>query len=77
MIAIPAGEDQPGVAARIARIGAGLVIPAKQLSTAGLTVAIANILEDPRFQVSASSTRAQLQGIDGVQNAIDLIEKMA
>lgn len=77
MIAIPAGEDQPGVAARIARAGAGIVIPLKRLSTAGLTSAIGNLLEEPRFQGSAASIRSQLRGIDGVQNAVDLIEKVA
>lgn len=77
MIAIPAGEDQPGVAARIARAGAGIVIPLKWLSTAGLTSAIGNLLEETRFQASAASIRSQLREIDGVQNAVDLIEKVA
>lgn len=77
MVALPAGEDQPGVAARLARAKAGIVIPTRFISAQKLTAAIRELLEDGPYRRAAAAVARQLQRMNGVEDAIDLIEKAA
>jgi zeaxanthin glucosyltransferase len=77
MVALPAGEDQPGVAARLATAKAGVVLPAHSLSSRKLTGAIREVLENERYRTAAATASQQLQRMNGVEDAIDLIEKAA
>jgi UDP:flavonoid glycosyltransferase YjiC (YdhE family) len=77
MVALPAGEDQPGVAARLATAKAGVVSPAHSISVRKLTAAIRDVLENARYREAAAAAAQQLQRMNGVEDAIDLIEKAA
>jgi MGT family glycosyltransferase len=76
IVAIPVAEDQPGVAARIARAGVGVVAPAETLTVARLHQAIATVLRNPRTRDAARLVQGQLARIDGREQAIDLIEQL-
>jgi MGT family glycosyltransferase len=73
-VAIPISHDQPGVAARLRRLGVARVLPAKHLSVAGLRSEICTILKDQSFQRSAAECAARLRCIDGPDLAADVIE---
>jgi zeaxanthin glucosyltransferase len=74
IVAIPVAEDQPGVAARIAHAGVGLVEPARTITVARLRAAIVSALTDSRYVDAARRVQRQLIQIDGTARAIDLIE---
>jgi UDP:flavonoid glycosyltransferase YjiC (YdhE family) len=76
IVAIPVAEDQPGVAARIARAGVGVVVPAETLTVAGLHQAIASVLRNPHIRGAARLVQRQLVNIDGCERAVDLIEQL-
>ena len=76
MIAIPVGEDQPGVAARIARASVGIVLPIEDLTVDGLASAIRQLLDEDNYRTSAVQVQQQLHGIEGANEAVDLIEKV-
>jgi zeaxanthin glucosyltransferase len=76
MIAIPVGEDQPGVAARIARASVGIVLPIEDLTVDGLVSAIRQLLDEDNYRTSAVQVQQQLHGIEGANEAVDLIEKV-
>jgi zeaxanthin glucosyltransferase len=74
LVAIPLGNDQPGVAARIAYRNAGLVIPAKKLSVKHLRRAVQLVLNDDSYRSSAKSLQSAIRQADGLKTATDLIE---
>jgi MGT family glycosyltransferase len=74
LVAIPQGNDQPGVAARIAASGSGIVIPPRKLTVARLRSALDSVLTDPRYETSANNIRTAMQQFDGKQRAADIIE---
>jgi zeaxanthin glucosyltransferase len=77
MIAIPVAEDQPGVAARIARAGVGIVLPIEELTLVGLISAVGQLLDEDTYRASAAQLQQQLHRIEGADKAVDLIERVA
>lgn len=76
MVAVPLGNDQPGVAARLRARGAGLVIPRRSLTAARLRKAVLLALHDASYRDSAQSLQRAIQNIDGPRRAADLIEQV-
>jgi MGT family glycosyltransferase len=74
LVAIPLGNDQPGVAARVEAHGAGIVIPRRKLNVARLRSATRSILGDRQYRVAAGSLQTALQKINGLETAVDIIE---
>jgi len=74
LVAIPLGNDQPGVAARVEAHGAGIVIPRRKLSVSRLRSATRSILEDWQYRAAASSLQTAMQKINGLETAVDIIE---
>jgi MGT family glycosyltransferase len=74
MVAIPLGNDQPGVASRVAAQGAGIVISRRKLNMQRLRNATRSILEDPQYQTAARRLQTELQKINGPETAADIIE---
>jgi zeaxanthin glucosyltransferase len=74
LVAIPFGNDQPGVAARVAAKGAGIVIPNRQLNVNRLRTAVKSALEDSRYRNAARRLQTRMQEIDGLELAVDIIE---
>jgi MGT family glycosyltransferase len=75
MVAIPVTNDQPGVAARLAHIGAAEVVPVKSVSAERLRVALQKVLTDPRYRQSAEAAQREMALLDGVRRAADIAEQ--
>jgi zeaxanthin glucosyltransferase len=74
MVAIPVTNDQPGVAARIAWIGAGEIVPLKKLTTARLQTALQLVLTTPSYRHNAVRLQQSIAQSGGVKRAADIIE---
>jgi zeaxanthin glucosyltransferase len=76
MAAIPITNDQPGVAARIAWTGTGLVIPPSRLTARRLRAAVIRLLEDPSFARNADRLREAIGRCGGSRRAADVVERV-
>jgi zeaxanthin glucosyltransferase len=74
LVAVPLGNDQPGVAARVAAHGAGIVISRRKLTVPRLRSATQSILEDPQYRTAARRLQTTIQQINGLETAADIIE---
>jgi zeaxanthin glucosyltransferase len=74
LVCIPLGNDQPGVAARVAARGAGVVVPRRKLSSKRLRSAVRAVLQDEKYGRAAREMRAAMLRVDGLQRAADIIE---
>jgi zeaxanthin glucosyltransferase len=74
LVAVPLGNDQPGVAARVAAQGAGIVISRRKLNIQRLRNSTRSILEDPQYQTAARRLQTEMQKINGPETAADIIE---
>jgi zeaxanthin glucosyltransferase len=75
LVAIPLANDQPGVAARVAARGAGVVVPKKKLNADRLRRAVELVLNDPRYRERAQEIGRGLREIDGPAMAAEIIER--
>jgi zeaxanthin glucosyltransferase len=76
LVAIPITNDQPGVAARIAWTGTGLVVPPGRLTSRRLRAAVARVLEDPGFAREARRMAAAIGRCGGVRHAAAVVERV-
>lgn len=76
MVAIPITGDQPGIAARIARAGAGKVMPLSRLDVTTVKACIKAVLDEPSYQKNAQEICAKIQQSGGVTRAVDIIEQV-
>jgi zeaxanthin glucosyltransferase len=74
LVCIPLGNDQPGVAARVAARGAGLVVSPLRLTAKRLRWALRAVLEDESYRSEARKLQASIQRIDGLEQAADIVE---
>jgi zeaxanthin glucosyltransferase len=74
LVAVPLGNDQPGVAARVAAHGAGIVISRRKLNVPRLCSATQSILEDPQYREAASRPQTAMRQINGRETAADIVE---
>ncbi len=74
LVCIPLGNDQPGVAARVAARGAGLVVPPLRLTAKRLRPALRAALEDESYRSAARKLQASIQQIDGLEQAANIVE---
>lgn len=76
MVAVPLGNDQPGVAARLKARGAGLVISRRRLSAARLRGAAMLVMGDTTYRNSARALQKAIRGLNGPDRAADLVEQV-
>jgi zeaxanthin glucosyltransferase len=74
LVAIPQGNDQPGVAARIAHHKAGVVVPLRKLSANRLRSAIEAVLTQEQYRAAARKIQAAMHEVDALETAADVIE---
>jgi zeaxanthin glucosyltransferase len=74
MVAIPVTNDQPGVAARLAWIGAGEIVPLAKLTAARLEAAIKLVLTQASYRQNAVRLQELIAQSGGVNRAADIIE---
>ena len=77
MVAIPLAHDQPAIAERLARTGAGIVIPPPQLNHTRLRSAIELILpQNSTCRKEAQRMQEAIRKAGGVQRAADIVEQV-
>ena len=77
VVAIPLAHDQPAIAARLGRTGAGIVIPPRQLNYAQLRAAIELILpQNSTYRKEAQRMQEAIRKAGGVQRAADIVEQV-
>ncbi len=74
MVAIPITNDQPGVAARVAWIGAGEIVPLNKLTAARLKIALTLVLTKESYRHNALRLKQSIAQSGGVSRAADIIE---
>ncbi len=74
MVAIPITNDQPGVASRIAWIGAGEIVPLNKLTAARLEKALKLVLTKESYRQNALRLKQSIAKSGGVSRAADIIE---
>jgi MGT family glycosyltransferase len=74
LVCIPLGNDQPGVAARVASRGVGVVVPRRKLNAKRLRSPVRSVLTDEKYRCAARETQAVILQLDGLQRAADIIE---
>ncbi len=75
IVAIPITNEQPGIAARLARTGSGEVLNVKKLTVAKLKKLINRVLNEKSFQQNALRMQEAIQTAGGVKRAADIIEQ--
>lgn len=75
LVVVPLAFEQGAIAARVARSGAGIVIPRRRLTAAALAEALAAILERPAYRERANALRDEIAAAGGVERAADLVER--
>ncbi|MEU1241660.1 glycosyltransferase [Micromonospora parva] len=75
MVALPVGNDQPGVAARLTYLGAGEFIPVHKVTPARLRAAIDTVSGDPAYRAKAQHYKRRIAELDGVRRAADIAEE--
>ena len=76
MVAVPLGNDQPGVAARLKARGACVVVSRHRLTAARLRKAVTLVLRNPAYREAAKVLQRALQQMNGPDQAADLIEQL-
>ena len=76
MIAIPVGNDQPGVAARVKWLGTGELLPFKRLRADRLRTLVKKVLEQESYRLQVRRLMLEIKRTDGVEKAADLIEQV-
>lgn len=75
MVAIPITSDHPGIAARVARVGACEVVPLRGLSVTRLRNSIEKVLHNQSYRNNAAKLSTEIQKSGGLFRAVDIIEQ--
>jgi UDP:flavonoid glycosyltransferase YjiC (YdhE family) len=73
-VAIPVSYDQPGVAARIAHHGTGLVASLDGLTAIGLAALLREALDNPSYRKNARQIQNAIRRTDWLSRAAELLE---
>lgn len=73
IVAVPLAFEQPAIAARLARIGAGEVVPAGRALRGGLEAALRRVLTRPGYRRSAGLLATEMAGHGGVSEAAAMV----
>jgi zeaxanthin glucosyltransferase len=74
LVCIPLGNDQPGVASRVAARGAGIVVPPRRANAKRLHAAVRAVLEDESYRSAARKLQVAISQIDGLERAANMVE---
>jgi MGT family glycosyltransferase len=73
LVVIPITNEQPGIATRVLRTGAGQMVTLQQLNASRLKTAVNQVLEDNYYRLNAQKVQAAIQAAGGVKKAADII----
>lgn len=68
-VCIPIAFEQPGTAARLARVGAGLTVPPARLTVPRLARALTDVMQHPGYRRAALLVAAEMEGAGGARRA--------
>ncbi len=74
LVALPITHDQPAIAARVKRSGAGEVIPAKKVTTSLLRSAVQRVMTNPAYRMRAGLFKESIERAGGVERAASIVE---
>ena len=75
MVALPVGNDQPGIAARLAELRVAEVVKVKRVNPKKLKKAILKVLKDPRYKEAATRLQRRIShGCPTLEKTAELIE---
>ena len=74
LVAVPITNDQPGVAARVARSRAGEVVPLRRLTAQRLRAAVVRVLSQPSYRWEAERLRSCIARAGGLPRAARIAE---
>ncbi|MFT0182013.1 nucleotide disphospho-sugar-binding domain-containing protein [Pseudomonas benzopyrenica] len=77
MLALPMVFDQPGIARRLERVGAGICLAPRLASKARLTQALGAVLADPGYRQAAERFVPITQAAGGISAAARLVDGLA
>jgi zeaxanthin glucosyltransferase len=73
-VVVPIANDQPGVAARMARLGIGEFIRFHQLTGATMREAVCRVMSTPSYRERSAHLAREVRRVNGPALAADLIE---
>lgn len=73
---VPFGWDQPDNAARMVRHGCALALPRNRYTPSRAAQALRRLIDDPQFQLCATSIQKQMQAEEGLSSACNAIEQL-
>jgi UDP:flavonoid glycosyltransferase YjiC (YdhE family) len=75
MVAIPIANDQPGVAARLVRLGVAELVPLRELNEQSTHSAVTKVLADPAYRQAAHEWQRKIAEGQGLQRAAEIVEQ--
>lgn len=76
LVAIPITYEQPAIARRLERTGAGKSLPLRHVTAPVLRAQIAEVLEDPGYRAASTRVAFEIESCGGVRRAADIIEQV-
>jgi UDP:flavonoid glycosyltransferase YjiC (YdhE family) len=77
MVAVPFFADQADNAARVEALGAGRVIPGRELTAQRLREAVRDVLENEAYSLAAARLKAEIEALPSVVHGVRLLEGLA
>ena len=77
LIVTPIAADQFENAQRVEQAGAGVVIGPEQRAAAAIRRAVRETLNNPTYRESAERIHREMDGLPGLDHAVDLLERLA
>lgn len=76
MVAIPIASEQPGIAMRIAHLGAGTVVPLAEVSAARISAAVHKVLNEATYLQAAQAAADEIAKLDPTATAVQIVEEV-
>jgi UDP:flavonoid glycosyltransferase YjiC (YdhE family) len=77
MVGVPIDTDQPRNAARLADLGAAVVVEPADRSPEAFRAATWDVLTNPTYRAGAQRLRDEIAALPGPDHAVDLLERLA
>ena len=77
VVVIPLGADQHAHAAAVDRLGAGLVLDHRGLTSNAISEAVSTVLENASYRSAARDLAEELASLPGPERAVEALERLA
>jgi MGT family glycosyltransferase len=76
MVVIPIASEQPGIAMRVTRLGAGTIVPLAEVSAASIGTAVQAVLTQRAYREAAQSVAREIANLHPATEAVRIIEQV-